>query len=118
MHMLGLSGMPRRIPDYPDAFAPLNLLSSLGSLISLLSLIVFFLMLHYSLSACKSTTSFDLFVFTARYFFVPAFPLVPFLAFDFMTPKQQIRGLSSLWLHFFSSLFDPQMLQLRAAQLQ
>jgi cytochrome c oxidase subunit 1 len=42
MHFLGLAGMPRRIPDYPDSFAGWNSFASFGSLISALSAIFFF----------------------------------------------------------------------------
>jgi len=41
MHFLGLAGMPRRIPDFPDQFAGFNLLASIGSIISLISVIIF-----------------------------------------------------------------------------
>jgi len=45
MHFLGLAGMPRRIPDYPDAFAPYNYIASVGSLISLVASIFFIYLL-------------------------------------------------------------------------
>jgi cytochrome c oxidase subunit 1 len=45
MHYLGVAGMPRRIPDYPDAFYVFNKIASWGSYVSLLSVLIFFLML-------------------------------------------------------------------------
>ena len=41
MHFLGLSGMPRRYPDYPDAFAGWNMVASIGAYIGGISTLVF-----------------------------------------------------------------------------
>jgi hypothetical protein len=41
MHFLGLAGMPRRIPDYPDAFALWNSVASYGAWVSFLATVYF-----------------------------------------------------------------------------
>ena len=55
-HFLGLQGMPRRISDYPDAFAGWNLVSSLGSLISVIATWLFLHILYVQLVEGKATS--------------------------------------------------------------
>jgi len=49
MHFLGLAGMPRRIPDFPDALSGWNAISSFGSFISFFSAIFFFYIVYVTL---------------------------------------------------------------------
>jgi len=49
MHFLGLAGMPRRIPDYPDAFAGWNGVASYGSYLTVLGAIFFFYVVYKTL---------------------------------------------------------------------
>ena len=50
MHFLGLAGMPRRIPDYPDAYAEWNSIASFGSYLSALSTILFLYIVYDTLT--------------------------------------------------------------------
>ena len=53
MHFLGLAGMPRRIPIYPDAFAGWNFVASIGAFISYGSTLFFIFIVFHTLFAGK-----------------------------------------------------------------
>ena len=53
-HFLGLAGMPRRYSDYPDAFIKWNVVSSVGSIISFVSVLLFIFLLWESIISQRS----------------------------------------------------------------
>ena len=56
-HFLGLAGMPRRIPDYQDAYAGWNLVSTYGSYISFAATLIFLFAIVYALFFGKKEVS-------------------------------------------------------------
>jgi cytochrome c oxidase subunit 1 len=53
MHFLGLDGMPRRYPDYPDAFEGWNNVATTGYMIMAVGMVFFFVNVIWSLVAGK-----------------------------------------------------------------
>ncbi|RYY47924.1 MAG: cytochrome c oxidase subunit I [Sphingomonadales bacterium] len=53
MHFLGLQGMPRRYPDYPDAYAHWNQVATIGYMIMAVGMVIFFVNVIWSLIAGK-----------------------------------------------------------------
>ncbi len=53
MHFLGLQGMPRRIPDYPDAFHGWNYIASIGAYIAFGSTLFFVASVIYAFARKK-----------------------------------------------------------------
>jgi cytochrome c oxidase subunit 1 len=50
-HFLGMAGMPRRIPDYPDAYAGWNYVSSIGAYITTAATLLFFVIVWRTLTS-------------------------------------------------------------------
>jgi cytochrome c oxidase subunit 1 len=63
MHFLGLAGMPRRIPDYPDEFEFWNSVSSFGSMVTVMSLIIFVVIIILVLLGNNVTVKFHVGLF-------------------------------------------------------
>ena len=53
MHFSGLAGMPRRICDYPDSYGIWNKISTIGSWISFISLIIYFILVYKQITDKK-----------------------------------------------------------------
>jgi len=57
MHFLGLQGMPRRYPDYPDAFWLWNFVSSIGSYVTFASTVLFLIICWKLFFATRETVA-------------------------------------------------------------
>ena len=57
MHFLGLAGMPRRIPDYPTAYAGWNKIASYGAYLTAFATLFFIVSIFYALWKGKKTPS-------------------------------------------------------------
>jgi len=56
-HFLGLAGIPRRYADYPDAFRTWNIVSSVGSVISVVAVFMFVFILWEALVSSRNVES-------------------------------------------------------------
>jgi len=48
-HFLGLNGIPRRYSDYPDSFVKWNVVSSIGTFVTIISIILLIIICNKSI---------------------------------------------------------------------
>lgn len=53
MHFLGLAGMPRRIPDYPDIYSAWNIVCSFGAYFTFMGILLFYYIIYDTLANGK-----------------------------------------------------------------
>jgi cytochrome c oxidase subunit 1 len=67
MHFLGLAGMPRRIPDFPDAYTQWNSIASFGTFVTITATALFIYIIYVTFTSSdrvgynpwRSVTKFD-----------------------------------------------------------
>jgi len=57
MHFSGLAGMPRRVPDYPDALSHWNEIASYGSYVSAFGVLVFLYLIFHMMTRGKQAAA-------------------------------------------------------------
>ena len=57
MHYLGVAGLPRRYSDYPDAYAGFNMICTYGSMVSILSTLLFIYIVFDTLKSTATVTT-------------------------------------------------------------
>jgi len=98
MHFLGLAGMPRRIPDYPAAYALFNSIASIGSILSFLGIIFF----HYIIYSSMYKVDIHTAVGTFGVNFIRIIRIAkrkPFLALELI--KRGSRQFKAYWIDVF-----------------
>ncbi len=91
MHFLGLAGMPRRIPDYPDAYGPFNTLCTFGAIVSIVATFYFFALVYTALSAENSKIRYiydvfiSLFIKATDLVYLPIFNIYRRWSVNFLT---------------------------------
>lgn len=119
MHFTGLAGLPRRIPDYPDCYTDWNVVSSYGSMISFISVILFIYIIfeaflgrpYWYILSYKWAYKFSTFLvvpFSMRHFVWYHLPIKTFLIRTF-NKLEFIIAVSLIFLFIYSygsSFFD------------